>query len=70
MLADALRTDRARLRPLTPDSPDTCTLRRACRARKDLVAHQVSLANQLREHLKRVFPGASDSSLTSTARSA
>ena len=35
MLADALRTDRARLRPLTPDSPDTCTLRRACRARKE-----------------------------------
>ena len=58
MLADTLRTDRARLRPLTPDSPATVTLRQACRARKDLVAHRVGLANQLREHLRRVFPGA------------
>jgi transposase len=58
VLADTLRTDRARLRPLTPDSPATVTLRRACRARKDLVAHRVSMANQLREHLRRVFPGA------------
>ena len=58
VLADTLRTDRARLRPLTPDSPATVTLRRACRARKDLVAHRVGLANQLREHLRRVFPGA------------
>ena len=32
--------------------------RRACRARKDLVSHRVGVANQLREHLKRVFPGA------------
>jgi transposase len=58
VLADTLRTDRIRLRPLTPDSPATITLRRACRARKDLVAHRVAMANQLREHLKRVFPGA------------
>ena len=42
VLADTLRTDRARLRPLTPDSPATVTLRRACRARKDLVAHRVA----------------------------
>ena len=58
VLADTLRTDRARLRPLTPDSPATVTLRRTCRARKDLVAHRVGVANQLREHLHRVFPGA------------
>lgn len=58
VLADTLRTDRIRLQPLTPDSPATVTLRRACRARKDLVAHRVAMANQLREHLKRVFPGA------------
>jgi transposase len=58
VLADTLRTDRTRLRPLTPDSPATVALRRACRARKDLVAHRVGLANQLREHLRRVFPGA------------
>ena len=57
VLADTLRTDRIRLRPLTPDSPATITLRRVCRARKDLVAHRVAMANQLREHLNRVFPG-------------
>ena len=38
VLADTLRTDRARLRPLIPDSPATIALRRACRARKDSVA--------------------------------
>ena len=70
VLADTLRTDRTRLRPLIPDSPATVTLRRTCRARKDLVAHRVGVANQLREHLHRVFPGAVDCSPTSTARSA
>jgi transposase len=58
VLADVLRTDRARLRPLVPDSPATTALRRACRARKDLVAHRVGAANQLRAHLRDVFPGA------------
>jgi transposase len=58
VLADTLRTDRARLRPLTPDTPATIALRSACRARKDLVAHRVALANQLRAHLLQVFPGA------------
>jgi transposase len=58
VLADTLRTDRARLRPLVPDSPETVTLRRACRARKDLVAHRVAVANQLRAHLRNAFPGA------------
>ena len=58
VLADTLRTDRARLRPLVPDTPATVALRAVCRARKDLVAHRVGVANQLREHLKRVFPGA------------
>jgi len=58
VLADTLRTDRARLRPLTPDSPATVTLRATCRARRDLVAHRVALANQLRAHLQTVFPGA------------
>jgi transposase len=57
VLADTLRTDRARLRALTPDSKATLALRHACRARKDLVTHRVGVANQLREHLKRVFPG-------------
>jgi transposase len=58
VLADTLRTDRARLRALTPDSPATVALRRACRARKDLVSHRVAVANQLRAHLGNVFPGA------------
>ena len=56
--ASTLRTDRARLRPLIPDTPATVTLRRACRARKDLVAHRVSVTNQLRAHLHNAFPGA------------
>ena len=58
VLADTLRTDRARLCPLLPDNPATTTLRQTCRARKDLVAHRVAVANQLRAHLKIVFPGA------------
>ncbi len=58
VLADTLRTDRARLSPLIPDSPATVTLRRACRARKDLVSHRVATANQLRAHLRNAFPGA------------
>ena len=57
VLADTLRTDRARLRPLLPDSPATVTLRQACRARKDLVRHRVAVCNQLRAHLKIAFPG-------------
>ncbi|MFC9363294.1 IS110 family transposase, partial [Rhodococcus sp. NPDC057014] len=58
VLADTLRTDRTRRAPLTPDHPATVALRRVCRARKDLVAHRVALANQLRAHLRNVFPGA------------
>ena len=58
VLADTLRTDRARLRPLVPDSPDTAALRAVVRARRDLIAHRVAVANQLRDHLKGAFPGA------------
>lgn len=58
VLADTMRTDRARLHPLLPDTPATVTLRQTCRARKDLVAHRVAVANQLRAHLQIVFPGA------------
>lgn len=56
VLADTLRTDRARLHPLTPDSAATTALRALCRARKDLVIHRVRVANQLRAHLNRVYP--------------
>jgi transposase len=58
VLADTLRTDRARLRPLRPDAPATVTLRATVRARRDLVGHRVGLCNQLRAHLQRVFPSA------------
>lgn len=58
VLADTLRTDRARLRPLVPDSPATLTLRQTCRTRKDLVKHRVAICNQLRAHLSGAFPGA------------
>src|SRR6185436_13093155 len=58
VLADTLRTDRARLRALVPDTPATITLRRTVRARRDLVASRVGTANQLRAHLRAVFPGA------------
>jgi transposase len=56
VLADTLRTDRARLRPLIPDSDATIALRAACRARKDLVGHRVALTNQLRAHLCAFYP--------------
>jgi transposase len=58
VLADVLRTDRARLRPLISDSPATIALRQACRARKDLVRHRVAVGNQLRAHLLSAFPAA------------
>jgi transposase len=58
VLADVLRTDRARLRPLTRDSEATVTLRMTVRARQDLVAARVAMANQLRAHLQIAFPGA------------
>jgi transposase len=45
VLADTLRTDRARLRPLIPDTAATVQLRSAVRARKDLLTHRVGLAN-------------------------
>jgi transposase len=56
VLADVLRTDRARLRPLVPDSPATLALRSAVRARRDLVVHRVAACNQLRAHLEVSFP--------------
>src|SRR5512146_203157 len=58
VLADTLRTDRSRRRPLRPDAPATVTLRMTVRARKDLVATRVGLANQLRAHLQLALPGA------------
>jgi len=57
-LADVLRADRSRLRPLVVDTPATATLRAAVRARRDLVAHRITACNQLRAHLAAAFPGA------------
>ena len=58
VLADTLRTDGHRLTPLHPDAPQTLALRAAVRARTDLVETRVALCNQLRAHLRTVFPGA------------
>jgi len=72
VLADVVRTDIRRLRPLVCDSPQTTALRSTVRARKDLVTHRVAVANQLRAHLQIVFPAATtlfagiDSAITLT----
>jgi len=58
LLADVLRTDGHRLRPLQLDSRATVTLRATVRARKDLVRTRVRLVQQLTAHLELVFPGA------------
>jgi len=58
VLADVVRTDRARLRPLVRDSAATTAMRTTVRARRDLVEHRVAAANQLRAHLQLVFPAA------------
>jgi transposase len=58
ILADLLRTDGHRLRPLQPPSDDTRALRTLVRGRDALVAQRVALANQLRALLERVWPGA------------
>jgi transposase len=58
VLADVVRTDIRRLRPMELDSERTAALRAAVRARRDLVGHRVAVANQLRAHLQIVFPAA------------
>ena len=56
VLADVVRTDRRRLRPLQRSSSATRALRTSVRARRDLVEHRVATANQLRAHLQIVLP--------------
>jgi transposase len=58
LLADLLRTDGHRFRPLQPLADETRALRALVRGRDDLVAQRVALANQLRALLERVWPGA------------
>ncbi len=58
LLADLLRTDGHRFRPLAPLSDEMRALRALARARDDLVATRVGLANQLRSLLESFWPGA------------
>src|SRR5207244_1901733 len=58
ILADVLRTDGHRFRPLRPPSDDTRALRALVRGRDDLMAQRVALANQLRALLERFWPAA------------
>lgn len=58
LLADLLRTDGHRFKPLAPQSDNIRALRALVRGRDDLVATRVQLANQLRELLLSFWPGA------------
>jgi len=58
ILADILRTDGHRLRPLAPQSDAIRALRGLVRGRDDLVATRVALANQLTALLGSFWPGA------------
>ncbi len=58
VLAELARTDSHRYRVLVPDSDATKALRALSRAREDLVAHRVALANELRAQLECFWPGA------------
>jgi transposase len=58
VLAELARTDAHRFRVLVPDSDQTKALRALSRAREDLVAHRVALANELRAQLECFWPGA------------
>lgn len=58
ILADVLRTDGHRFRPLRPTSDEVRALRAMVRSRDDLVAERVAVANQLRALLDSFWPGA------------
>jgi len=58
VLADTLRTDGHRWKPLRPDTEPTRALRALCRSRKDLVETRVQIVGQLRASLELAFPGA------------
>jgi transposase len=58
VLAETARTDAHRFRVLVPDTDATKALRALSRAREDLVAHRVALANELRAQLECFWPGA------------
>jgi transposase len=58
VLADLLRTDGHRFKPLSPQSDEIRSLRALVRGRDDLVATRVQLANELRSLLESFWPGA------------
>ena len=58
LLADVLRTDGHRFRPIVPCSDEIKALRALVRGRDDLVAERVALANRLRSLLESFWPGA------------
>lgn len=58
VLADVLRTDWRRLRPLERDTDATRALRALVRTRRDLVEARVGLSNQLLANLQIVLPAA------------
>jgi len=60
LLADLLRTDGHRFKPLAAQSDDIRALRALVRGRDDLVATRVQLANQLRSLLQSFWPGAAE----------
>jgi len=67
MLADILRTDGHRFRPLRAVSDEIKALRALVRGRDDLVVQRVALANQLRSLLEGLWPGAAAIFATSLA---
>lgn len=58
LLADLLRTDGHRLKPLSPQSGDIRALRALVRGRDDLLGARVRLGNQLSSLLQSFWPGA------------
>lgn len=58
LLADLLRTDGHRFKPLGALSDEVRALRALVRGRDSLVAERVGLANQLRANLQMFWPGA------------
>jgi transposase len=60
LLADLLRTDGHRFKPLAAQSDEIRALRALVRGRDDLVATRVQLANQLGSLLQSFWPGAAE----------
>lgn len=56
VLADHVRTDRARLTPLAPNSPHACELKLLTRDYHSLVQQQTRLLNQVKTELKAYYP--------------